>query len=124
MWIFSCFSCEWIAGMMNFYVFIVVCFGGRSFSTNYTNERPFARVYSLVFLQIVCSVKVLAACITTEFLECFMLTSVPQPIVFTCKLTPAMVTCIRLNSFVRVHMGNVFAFTYKCFRAHAAFKWL
>lgn len=67
--------------------------------------------------------EVLAANGAMELFQRFVFARVPQPIVLPGKLTTAIVARIRLNCPMRIHVGGVFGFAYKCFRAHIAFEW-
>lgn len=108
--------------MMDFHMLIVIGFGGGCFAANNTLERSFAGMRSLVFGQVVSSMKHFAAVLAPESLRLFMFSGMSQPIVFAGELAAAMIACVWLYRFVGVHVRRILGLPDKCFRTHVTLE--
>lgn len=97
--------------MVDLNVFIVVRLRSRRFPTNVTGVWPNPTMYPHMVLQIVRSMERLITYITVISFGVFVLLNVPLTVVLSYKLSSAIITCVRTQTFVGIHVGYVVVLT-------------
>lgn len=107
---------------MDFDVLVVVRLGGGSLAADVAREGPLPGVYPLVLRQVVLAVEFAATDFARVIFVHLVLPGVPDPVVLSNELTPAVVAGVRPDRPVRVHVGYVVRFPDEPARAHVALE--
>lgn len=95
--------------MVYLHVLVVIRLRRGSFTADVAGVRPESAVDAHVIFQVVGPVEGLAAHLTTEHLLVLVLFHVSLAVVLSDELRPTVVTSVRSDALVRVHVGRVVA---------------
>lgn len=108
--------------MMNLQMLVVIGFRGGALATNRAMERPFPGVDAPMLNQIVMPMEGFVALIAGELLVAMMLPPMPHIVVLAYELATTILTGVRFDLLVCIHMVLKVQLTHKCLGAVLALE--